>query len=41
MKKIKIGISIGDNNGIGMEVIIKMFRDNFMIEHPTRNGCDS
>lgn len=31
-KKIKIGISIGDINGIGMEVIIKTFSDSRMID---------
>ncbi len=31
-KKIKIGISIGDINGIGMEVIIKTFRDSRMLD---------
>lgn len=31
-KKIKIGISVGDINGIGMEVIIKTFADNRMME---------
>ncbi len=30
--KIKVGISIGDINGIGMEVIIKTFRDKRMLE---------
>jgi 4-hydroxythreonine-4-phosphate dehydrogenase len=30
--KVKIGISIGDINGIGMEVIIKTFRDSRMLE---------
>lgn len=30
--KIKVGISIGDINGIGMEVIIKTFRDKRMQE---------
>ena len=32
MKKMKIGISIGDINGIGMEVIIKTFRDARMLD---------
>tara|TARA_B100000408_G_C10116388_1_gene148187 strand:- start:127 stop:273 length:147 start_codon:yes stop_codon:yes gene_type:complete len=32
MAKIKIGISIGDLNGIGMEVIIKTFLDSRMME---------
>lgn len=31
-KKIKIGISVGDINGIGLEVIIKTFHDNRMME---------
>jgi 4-hydroxythreonine-4-phosphate dehydrogenase len=31
-KKIKIGISIGDINGIGLEVIIKTFEDHRMLE---------
>ena len=30
--KIKVGISVGDINGIGMEVIIKTFRDARMLE---------
>ncbi len=32
MEKIKVGISIGDINGIGMEVIIKTFNDARMLE---------
>ena len=31
-KKIKIGISVGDINGIGMEVIIKTFMDSRMMD---------
>jgi 4-hydroxythreonine-4-phosphate dehydrogenase len=31
-KKIKVGISVGDINGIGMEVIIKTFNDPRMLE---------
>lgn len=31
-KKIKIGISIGDINGIGLEVIIKTFEDHRMLD---------
>lgn len=31
-KKIKLGISIGDINGIGMEVIIKTFSDSRMMD---------
>ncbi len=34
-KKIKVGISIGDLNGIGMEVIIKTFKDNRMMDFCT------
>ena len=29
-KKVKVGVSIGDINGIGMEVIIKTFMDKRM-----------
>ena len=32
MSKIKVGISIGDLNGIGMEVILKTFKDNRMMD---------
>jgi len=35
MSKIKVGISIGDLNGIGMEVIIKTFKDSRMIDFCT------
>ena len=31
-KKIKLGISVGDINGIGMEVIIKTFQDSRMLD---------
>ena len=31
-EKLRVGISIGDINGIGMEVIIKTFIDNRMME---------
>ena len=34
-RKIKVGISIGDLNGIGFEVIIKSFLDNRMMEFCT------
>lgn len=34
-KKIKLGISIGDLNGIGSEIIIKTFEDNRMLEFCT------
>ena len=32
MDKIKIGISIGDINGIGMETIIKTFSDERVLK---------
>lgn len=35
MSKIKVGISIGDLNGIGMEVIIKTFKDSRMMDFCT------
>lgn len=35
IEKIKIGISIGDINGIGLEVIIKTFMDNRMLDFCT------
>ena len=34
-KKLKVGISIGDVNGIGLEIIIKTFADNRMIDFCT------
>lgn len=34
-KKIRIGISVGDINGIGIEVILKTFEDARMLEHTT------
>lgn len=34
-KKIKVGVSIGDLNGIGLEIIIKTFKDNRMMEFCT------
>lgn len=34
-KKIKVGISIGDINGIGIEVILKTLMDNRILEHCT------
>ena len=34
-KKIRLGISVGDINGIGMEVIIKTFADNRMMDFCT------
>jgi len=34
-KKLKIGVSIGDVNGIGLEVIIKTFADNRMLDYCT------
>lgn len=35
MSKIKLGISIGDLNGIGLETIIKTFKDNRMMDFCT------
>ena len=35
MSKIKVGISIGDLNGIGLETIIKTFKDNRMMDFCT------
>ncbi len=35
MKKIKVGISVGDLNGIGMEIIIKTFFNNRMMDFCT------
>ncbi len=35
MSKLKLGISIGDINGIGMEVILKTFADNRMLDFCT------
>ena len=34
-KKIKIGISIGDLNGIGGELIVRTFSDNRLLEFCT------
>ena len=34
-EKLKIGISIGDLNGIGGEIILKTFEDNRMLEFCT------
>ena len=33
MSKIKVGISIGDLNGIGLETIIKTFKDKRMLDY--------
>ena len=30
--KLRVGISVGDINGVGMEVIIKTFLDNRMLD---------
>tara|TARA_Y100000385_G_scaffold284370_1_gene342270 strand:+ start:110 stop:1147 length:1038 start_codon:yes stop_codon:yes gene_type:complete len=35
MSKVKVGISIGDLNGIGLEIIIKTFKDNRMMDFCT------
>ena len=34
-QKIKVGISVGDLNGIGIEVILKTFKDNRMMDFCT------
>ncbi|MGY8988653.1 MAG: 4-hydroxythreonine-4-phosphate dehydrogenase PdxA, partial [Flavobacteriales bacterium] len=34
-KKIRVGVSVGDLNGIGMEVIIKTFEDKRMMDFCT------
>ena len=34
-EKIKVGISVGDINGIGIEVILKTFEDSRMLEFCT------
>ena len=34
-KKIKLGVTLGDINGIGLEVIIKTFKDNRINEFCT------
>ena len=36
-KKIRVGISIGDTNGVGMEVIFKTFIDKRMLEFCTQS----
>lgn len=33
MEKVKVGISIGDMNGIGLETVLKVFADHRMLEH--------
>jgi len=30
--KIKVGISVGDLNGIGIEIVLKSFEDSRMLE---------
>ena len=32
VNKVRVGISVGDPNGIGTEVILKTFQDNRMLE---------
>ena len=34
-QKIKVGVSIGDLNGIGCEVVLKTFEDNRMLDFCT------
>ena len=31
-RKIKVGISIGDPNGVGIEIILKIFQDKRMFD---------
>ena len=31
-KKVKLGISMGDPNGIGIEIILKIFEDKRMFD---------
>ena len=33
--KIKLGISVGDINGIGLEIIIKTFMESKMLDYCT------
>ena len=33
--KTKLGITIGDSNGIGIEIILKTFKDNRMLDFCT------
>ena len=33
MEKVKVGISCGDMNGVGLETVIKVFCDTRMLEH--------
>lgn len=35
LEKIKVGISVGDTNGIGIEIILKTFEDNRMLDFCT------
>ncbi len=35
LEKIKVGISVGDLNGIGLEIILKSFEDNRMLDFCT------
>ncbi|MEE2931231.1 MAG: 4-hydroxythreonine-4-phosphate dehydrogenase PdxA, partial [Bacteroidota bacterium] len=35
MKKIKLGISVGDLNGVGIEIILKTFKDSRMLDFCT------
>ena len=41
MSKIKVGISIGDPNGIGLEIIMKTFKDSRILDFctPIVFGC--
>ena len=33
MKKVRLGISVGDINGVGLELIIKSFQDLSLFEY--------
>ena len=33
MKKVRLGISVGDINGVGLELIIKGFQDLSLFEY--------
>ena len=35
LEKIKVGISVGDINGIGIEIILKTFEDSRMLDFCT------
>ena len=41
MSKIRLGISIGDVSGVGLEIIIKTFKDFSVDKDPTNNCLDT